>query len=133
MKEELSEGMTDTGRIEVDRARTIDFMGEENRVYATPALLRDIEMTCRNFLLKYTDEGKDSVGVRVELDHIAATLQGMWVDITITVNKIDGPMVSFGFECRDEIEKVALGVHKRFVVGVEKTAARLAGKRAKLG
>jgi predicted thioesterase len=35
----------------VDRERTIDFMGEKARVYATPMLVRDIEVACRNLLL----------------------------------------------------------------------------------
>ncbi len=132
MSQSVTEGTTTTRRIVVDKPRTIDFMGEENRVYATPELIRDIEMTCRDFLLEYVEEGKDSVGIRVELDHIAATLLGMWVDISIIVIEIDGARVTFEIECRDQLEKVAVGVHTRFVVGVESTAARLAGKRAKL-
>ncbi len=132
MKEGFNEGIKTTRRINVDRSRTIDFMGEENRVYATPELIRDIEMTCRDFLLEYVEEGKDSVGIRIELDHIAATLLGMWVDISIVVIVIDGARVTFEIECRDQLEKVAVGVHTRFVVSVGSTAARLANKRAKL-
>lgn len=131
--ETIEEGLTTTRRIEVDETRTIDFMGEENRVYATPELVRDIEMTCRDLLLDHVGEGKDSVGVRVELDHLAATLIGMWVDITVTVASVQDRLVSFSVECRDPLERVARGTHNRFVVSRAGTAARLADKRARLG
>lgn len=133
MNSAVAEGLSVTRRIEVDTARTIDFMGEENRVYATPELIRDIELTCRDLLLEHVDSGQDSVGTRVELDHIAATPLGMWVDVSVTVTGMDGRMVSFAVECRDQVEDVARGVHNRFIVGVEKTAARIAKKRAGIG
>ncbi len=66
MKSSLASGLTTTRRITVDRSRTIGFMGEGGRVYATPELVRDVEVTCRNLLLEHLDEGEDSVGTRVE-------------------------------------------------------------------
>ncbi len=61
-------------------------MGEKARVYATPMLVRDIEIACRNLLLDHLDPGEDSVGTRVELDHLAATLMGMKVELTATIS-----------------------------------------------
>ena len=101
MKDTLVVGAGCTRRIVIDKARTIDFMGEEGRVYATPELVRDIEMTCRDFLLEHCDAGEDSVGTRVELDHMAATLLGMWVEITISVAEVKGRAVSFAITARD--------------------------------
>jgi len=72
MKTTLVPGLTTTREFAVDRERTIDFMGEEARVYATPMLVRDIEVTCRELLLAHLDPGEDSVGTRVEIDHLAA-------------------------------------------------------------
>ena len=77
MKPTLQPGLEAQARFDVDRERTIDFMGEAARVYATPMLVRDIEMTCRNLLLAHLDGGEDSVGTRVEIDHIGATLLGI--------------------------------------------------------
>ena len=131
MKDTLQQGLTTTRRIDIDRARTIDFMGEEGRVYATPALLEDIEVTCRNLLLEHLDPGEDSVGTRVELDHMAATLEGMWVEITATVAVLEGRATTFEVTARDALDDVARGRHNRFIVDVEKTKARLAAKAAK--
>jgi len=133
MSEPLQPGLSLTRRIDVDRERTISFMGDECRVYSTPRMLYDIEMACRDLLLAHIEPGKDSVGTRVELDHIAATLLGMWVEITVTLTTVNGGAVSFDFTARDAVEDVARGKHNRFVVGIEKTAQRLRAKLAKAG
>ncbi|MCK2095009.1 thioesterase family protein [Thauera aromatica] len=131
MSETLQPGLTLTRRYDIDAARTIDVMGDECRVYSTPALLYDIEVCCRDLLLPHIGEGKDSVGTRVELDHVGATLIGMWVEITVKLVEVNGPAVVFEFSARDALEEVARGRHNRFVVGVDKTKQRLLGKLAK--
>jgi predicted thioesterase len=102
-------------------------------VYSTPNLLYDIEMASRELLLAHIEAGKDSVGTRIELDHVGATLMGMWVEITVTLEEVNGGAVSFSFTARDAVEEVARGKHNRFIVGIEKTAQRLQAKRAKAG
>jgi hypothetical protein len=80
---------------------------------------------------EHIGEGKDSVGTRVELDHVGATLLGMWIEITVKLVEVNGPAVTFEFSARDALEEVARGRHSRFVVGVDKTRQRLLGKLAK--
>jgi predicted thioesterase len=131
MKATLAPGIDATTRLTVDRDRTIHFMGESARVYATPALVRDIEMTARDLLLAHLDPGEDSVGTRVELDHIAATLLGMTVEITVRVVDVKGRAVTLEVEGRDSVEPICRGRHHRFVVDVKKTEERLAAKAQK--
>ncbi|MBK7470334.1 MAG: LysR family transcriptional regulator [Betaproteobacteria bacterium] len=133
MSDTLAPGLTATRRVEVDAKRTISFMGDDCRVYSTPNLLYDIEMACRDLLLEHIDAGKDSVGTRVELDHLGATLLGMWVEITVTLAEVNGGAVAFDFTARDAVEQVARGRHNRFIVGIEKTAQRLKAKQARAG
>jgi predicted thioesterase len=131
MTEPLQPGLTLTRRVTIDRDRTISFMGEACRVYATPLMLYDIEFACRDLLLAHLEPGRDSVGTRVELDHTGATLLGMWVEITVTLAGVEGNAVSFDFTVRDAVEQVGRGRHNRFIVGIEKTAQRLKAKAAK--
>ena len=131
MSEPLQTGLTASRRIEIDRERTISFTGDECRVYSTPRMLYDIEMACRDLLLLHIEPGKDSVGTRVELDHVGATLMGMWVEVSVTLATVNGNAVAFDFTVRDAVEEVARGKHNRFIVGIEKTAQRLQAKRAK--
>ncbi|RIK95028.1 MAG: LysR family transcriptional regulator [Proteobacteria bacterium] len=127
----LKPGLTTTRRIVVDKDRTISFMGDEGRVYATPELVRDIEITCRDFLLGHIEPGKDSVGTRVAIDHLAATPLGMAADITVTIAAVDGPKVTFEVSARDPLDAICKGSHERFVVDVEKTQKRLKAKLEK--
>ena len=133
MSETLKAGLTSTRRYDIDAGRTIGFMGDDCRVYSTPSLLYDIEVVCRDLLLENIEPGKDSVGTRIELDHVGATLLGMWIEITVTVTEVNGPAVTFEFTARDALEEVARGKHSRFVVGAEKTAQRLKAKLATAG
>ena len=61
MKDTLAVGLTTTRRVAIDKQRTIDFMGDELRVYATPWMARDIEVTCRDLILENLDDGEDTV------------------------------------------------------------------------
>ena len=133
MKPSLTTGLASTAKLTVDRERTIDFMGEAARVYATPMLVRDIEVACRNLLLPHLDAGEDSVGTRVEIDHIAATLLGMPVEITVRLAELNGRSAVFEVEGRDAVEPIVRGRHSRFIVDVAKTAQRLAAKAQKAG
>jgi fluoroacetyl-CoA thioesterase len=133
MKSSLKTGISATRRFAVDRDRTIDFMGEKARVYATPMLVRDIEHTCRDLLLEHLDPGEDSVGTRVEIDHLAATLLGMEVEITVKVIDVQGRAVTLEVTGRDGVDDICRGKHGRFIVDVAKTEQRLAAKAQKAG
>ena len=133
MKASLKTGISATRRFAVDRDRTIDFMGEKARVYATPMLVRDIEHTCRDLLLEHLDPGEDSVGTRVEIDHLAATLLGMEVEITVKVVDVQGRAITLEVTGRDGVDDICRGKHGRFIVDVAKTEQRLAAKAQKAG
>ncbi len=133
MKSTLQPGLAKTVTFTVPRESTIDFMGEEGRVYATPFLVRDIEMAARALLLEHSDAGEDSVGTRVAIDHIGATLMGMTVTLKVTVTTVEGRAVRFAVEGSDSVEPIVRGEHSRFVVDVVKTAQRLAAKAQKAG
>lgn len=118
-------------RIVVDRDRTVGFMGEQGRVYATPELCRDIEHTCREALLEHVSPQEDSVGIEIMVRHSAPTLPGMEVSITATVTNVEGRKVSFDVVATDELEQIGAGKHVRFIVDREKTFERLRAKAAK--
>ena len=133
MKTTLTAGIAAKRKYRIDRERTIDFMGEQARVYATPMLVRDIEVTCREFLLEHLDAGEDSVGTHVTIDHLAATPMGLQVSIQVSVKEVDRRKVTFEFSVLDPIEECGRGTHVRFVVENAKTHARLQEKRQKAG
>jgi fluoroacetyl-CoA thioesterase len=131
MKDSLRLGISRVNRIAVDRDRTIGFMGEEGRVYSTPNLVRDVEHTCRDLILEHADPGEDSVGMEISLRHLAPTLLGMNVEISVTVVAVDRRKIVFEVSAKDELEPISAGTHTRFVVETAKTIERLKAKAAK--
>jgi fluoroacetyl-CoA thioesterase len=132
MKSSLVPGVSAVNRILVDKAKTIGFMGEEGRVYATPHMIGDIERTCRDRILAHADVNEDCVGMEIAVKHLAPTLPGMTVEITVEVTAVDGRKVMFAVTARDELDTVSSGTHARFVVDKAKTVERVRAKAAKL-
>ena len=132
MKPSLRPGITRTNRIEIGRERTIAFMGDEARTYATPSMILDIEHTCRELILEHADAGEDSVGMEVAVKHLAPTLMGMTVAVEARVTAVEGRKLVFEVEVKDELDKVGAGSHTRFVVEKAKTFERLKAKAARL-
>ncbi len=133
MKPSLQAGLMTTRRISVDRERTIGFMGEDARVYATPWMIMDVERTCRDLIKEHADAGEDSVGIEVAVKHLAATLTGSTVEITVRVAAVEGRKVTFEVSAKDELDAICSGSHSRFVVDTAKTVERLKAKAARLG
>ena len=131
MKPTLKTGITARRQFPIDAGRTIDFMGEDARVYATPMLVRDIEVTCRDLLLEHLDPGEDSVGTRVEIDHLAATLLGMKVTIDATLGELKGRAAVFDIVASDGVDTICRGRHMRFIANVAQVKERLKQKQAK--
>jgi len=132
MKPSLQPGISLVRRIPVEKEKTIGFMGEEGRVYATPYLVGDIEYTCRNLILEHAEPNEDSVGMEVAIKHLAPTLPGSTVEITVTVTAVEGRKVVFAVTAKDEIDTISSGSHARFVVDKTKTIERLRAKADRL-
>jgi predicted thioesterase len=130
VKFSLAAGTIFAKRLTVDESRVIGFMGEDCRVYATPRIISDIEYACRNFLLQHLDPGEDSVGTRVNVEHVGPALLGTEVTIDVMVQSVDGRRVTFQAIVKDGADEVLRGMHERFVVSVEKVRERLLKRRA---
>ncbi|SEE50830.1 thioesterase family protein [Pseudomonas migulae] len=124
----LEAGTATERKLIVDTPRTISFLGEDLRIYATPRLVDDIEQTCLDYLLTFIDEGENTVGAAVDIRHVGATLLGMSVSIVATVTRIEGRSVTFNVEVRDDVELVATAAHTRVVVNVAKLRSRVQAK-----
>lgn len=132
IKDSLKVGMAHASTVDVSRERTISFLGENLRIYATPHLINDVEQTCLDFLLTHLDDGENSVGTHVNIAHLGATLMGMRVTIDVKVLSIEGRAVKFQVAAYDGVEQVCSGDHTRFVVNVERLKSRVAEKAARV-
>ncbi len=131
MKSTLKSGIGTTRKIKVDEPRVIEFMGDDCRVYATPRIISDLEYTCRNFLLEHLDPGEDSVGTKVNWEHVGPALLGAEVTMEVKLVQLDGRRVTFEASVQDGADPVAHGTHERFIVDVQKVRERLLKKKAR--
>jgi fluoroacetyl-CoA thioesterase len=130
MKGGLRPGIQRRERILVDRARTIGFLGEDLRVYSTPAMVSDVEYCCLRLIDGYLEPGESSVGAHVSLDHLAATPLGETVEVAVTVSEVEKRKVTLAAEVRDPLALVGRGTHVRVVIDVERHRTRLCGRRS---
>ena len=131
MKNTLEAGLTRVETIPVDQDRTICFLGEDMRVYSTPAMVTDMEYACFRLLQEHLDEAESSVGIHVAMDHVGATPLGEDVRISVEIESVDGRKVHFRSEIRDAVETVGRGEHVRFIIDREQHSERLKEKRAR--
>ena len=132
MRPGLGIGAKQVTTFTVDERRTIAFMGDALRAYSTPSMVLDVEHACRDLLVAFHEPGEDSVGARVEIDHLGPTLLGQSVTVTATVAAVDLPRVTFDIDVRDDIDTVGAARHVRFVVDTVKQGERLEKKAARV-
>lgn len=98
--------------------------------FATPAMVALIEGASVNAIQGYLGTGQTSVGIEVNVKHLAATPVGMKVRARAEVIGINGNRVVFRVEVWDEIEKVGEGTLVRAIVDESRFLAGIARKRA---
>ncbi len=97
-------------------------------VLATPALVALMEQAAVRALEGRLPAGQTSVGVRIDVRHLAATLPGMRVRARATLVAAEGRRLTFQIEAWDEAEKIGEAVHERVLVDVERFMERTRGK-----
>jgi fluoroacetyl-CoA thioesterase len=133
MKSTLKPGLTTTKTITIDEPRVISFMGDDCRVYATPRTISDLEYTCREFILEHLDPGEDTVGTKVNWEHVGPALLGEEVTVSVKLIQVDGRRLTFEAAINAGGDAVARGTHERFVVDVQKVRERLLKRKAQRG
>ena len=132
MRHDIAIGATFTRTVTVDDARAIGFMGPDLRVYATPAIVQDLEFACRDWLVEQLDAAHDSVGFLVEIQHKRGTPLGAMVIHDGRVAAVERNRVTFEVVVRDAIEEIASARHTRVIVEKAKLARLIEAKRARL-
>ena len=100
------------------------------RVLATPWMIAFMERTARNLLAEVLPEGYSSVGVHVDVRHLAPSPIGSRVRSQVDVKAIQGMKVDFTVHVWDELELVGEGAHQRVVIEEERFLRRVASKLA---
>src|SRR5580704_2090922 len=139
MKPTLKPGITHRFSYKVPENKTVPYTYPESpeiaampKVFATGYMIVLMEWVCTLLLAPHLDPGEGSVGVHVDVSHLAATLPGMTVTVDVECTEINGQRVSFKVKAHDGVDLIGEGRHERFVVMWDKFNARVAAKAAKV-
>ena len=105
-------------------------------VFATPSMIAAIENTAAMSVQPELEEGRTTVGISINVSHVAATPLGMEVRVEteLTETSSNGRVMTFKVTCYDEAGLIGEGTHQRAVVDrarfESKAAAKLSQKKA---
>lgn len=97
--------------------------------FSTPAMVALMENAAFNATKDILPEGQTTVGVEVNIKHLAATPVGMNVRARAELIGVEGRKLTFNVEAWDDVEKVGEGTHVRFIVDVVRFDKRMSQKR----
>jgi fluoroacetyl-CoA thioesterase len=127
-------GLTGTYEVVVGEEHTAPFVGSGKvRVLATPVMINLFEAAALEAAERHLPAGHQSLGIHLDVRHIAATPVGMRVRATAEVVKVEGRTLTFRLEAHDEKELIGDGTHQRVVVNVERFDLRVQKKLGKPG
>ncbi|HEU4367795.1 MAG TPA: thioesterase family protein [Methylomirabilota bacterium] len=126
---QLAVGLKHAAKVTVtDDMTPAHLRGEPLRVLSTPDMIRLIERTAIEAVQPYLAPGQATVGTRVDVAHLAGTLVGMTVTVTVELTAIDRRKLTFRVEVRDELDEAGRGTHERFIVDGTQRLPRLQDK-----
>ena len=113
----------------VDQSNTAKTMGSGSlEVYATPALCDLMEKAACNCIEGCLEEGKTTIGTKLDISHLAATPIGMTVTCTARLIEIDNRRLLFEVTASDGVDTIGKGTHERFIVDAVKFMGKASSK-----
>ena len=122
-------GVSGTKATEVTRDMTVaHFQDHMPAVYGTPIMIYHMEVAAAELIQQYLPAGWVSVGVVVDVKHLAATPIGATVIAKAEVVAVGDNTVTFRVEAHDGVDKIGEGTHVRAAVEVELFLKRVQAK-----
>jgi predicted thioesterase len=97
-------------------------------VFSTAEMIKLMEFTAYKLLEPYYEDHESSVGVHVEVRHLAATPVGMRVRALARLTRIEGRRCFFDVSAYDEREPIGKGAHERVIIDVNRFREKLEAK-----
>ncbi|MGD0027121.1 MAG: thioesterase family protein [Xanthobacteraceae bacterium] len=125
----ITPGLTGTAEIVVGPEHTAPFVGSGRiAVLATSVMINVIEAAALAAVEHLLPAGHQSLGIHLDVSHVAATPVGLRVTASAEVLQVEGRTITFRVEARDEYEPIGGGSHQRVVVSVARFDERVQRK-----
>jgi fluoroacetyl-CoA thioesterase len=117
--------------IPTDMKHAVEFAGDGMpAVVSTPNIIQFLERTARHTIAPHLETDERSVGLEIDIKHLAPTPVGQTIHCTARVMSVEGSKIQFQIQARDAQEVIVRGLHKRAVINVEKFSRRVREKSA---
>jgi len=127
--EKIPVGASATQEIVVSRDMTVAHFHEHMpEVYGTPIMIYHLEVTAEAAIRDYLPEGWVTVGVVVNVKHLAATPTGAKVTTRAEVIEVGDHTITFKVEAHDGIEKIGEGTHVRAPIELNRFMKKVKAK-----
>ena len=127
----LKPGLEGHAEIVVGEQHTAPHVGSGRvHVLATPVMINLMEAAALDAVEAMLPDGHQSLGIKLDVSHHAATPVGMRVVATARLTGVEGRRLRFAVEAHDETEAIGDGTHERVVVNVARFDARVQKKLA---
>ena len=115
--------------VPTDMTHAVEFHGDGMpAVVSTPNIIQFLERTARHTLAPHLEADERSVGLEIDIRHLAPTPVGQTIHCTARVIAVEGSKVQFQIEARDAQEVIVRGLHKRAVIRTESFSRRVKEK-----
>ena len=123
MKDGLVPGLTHTQTY----VTTLEMRAKQlaSDIFSTPAMIGLMEYTCVLLVAPYLDENEQTVGIHVDVRHMAPTKIGQSVTVTAEVLEVKDNKLRFALSAvNDQGVKIGEGTHRRALINTNSFAAR---------
>ena len=121
MKSSLASGLTRTATYVTTMAMRASQL--ENDVFSTPAMIGLMERTCVDLTEPHLDENEQTVGIHVDVYHLAPTRIGQSVTITAELTEVKDNKIRYSVSAvNDQGIKIGAGNHRRAVINTKRFA-----------
>jgi fluoroacetyl-CoA thioesterase len=141
MKVTLKPGLTYQFRFKVPPTKTVPHLYPESELFqempqvlATGFMVGLMEWACIEAIKPHLDwPNEQSLGTLVNFSHTAATPPGLTITVDVRLEKVEGRKLTFFLAAHDGVDKIAEGMHERYVIEAAKFNAKVAEKSRAAG
>jgi predicted thioesterase len=132
LKERLRSGLCAEVTTVVDGSNTAEALGSGTvPVFATPAMAALVEAAAVKAVAGVLSGEQTTVGVYLDLQHLAATPLGLTVRAEAKLVQVEGRRLTFRVTAYDDVEQIGIGTHQRMLVDTDRFLARTRAKQSK--
>ena len=94
-------------------------------IFSTPAMIGLMEYTCVLLVAPYLDENEQTVGIHVDVRHMAPTKIGLSVTVIAELLEVKDSKLRFALSAvNDQGVKIGEGTHRRALINTKSFAGR---------